>query len=202
MKLFSLLAFALPLAATDRFVYLDAETLKLRARLEARGLALGHIVPTTLFLADIRHYAAVNRMYVPFFPVSEPAPCGTSPESTRPPRRQGERDSDHGRHPRRWDALSVGTLGRDADTGAVPAAPREQDRIALRRGRSRLGLAGYTPADLGQLSVYLTAEIDPPDFEAVWREEYGVSTTPALTMVLVRELALGTHVGITGIARK
>lgn len=38
-----------------------------RAVCEGAGTSLGHVVKTTIFLTDIRHYAAMNEVYKQFF---------------------------------------------------------------------------------------------------------------------------------------
>ena len=41
--------------------------------LEAAGSGLGHVVKTTVFLADIADFAAMNAVYAEFFPENPPA---------------------------------------------------------------------------------------------------------------------------------
>lgn len=45
----------------------------LAAVLEQAGTSLGKVVKTTVFLADMGDYAAVNSVYAEFFPQSQPA---------------------------------------------------------------------------------------------------------------------------------
>jgi 2-iminobutanoate/2-iminopropanoate deaminase len=45
----------------------------LKAVLEAAGSSLAHVVKTTVFLADINDYAAVNEVYGEYFPARPPA---------------------------------------------------------------------------------------------------------------------------------
>ena len=45
----------------------------LRAVLEAAGSSLAHTVKTTVFLADMRDFAAMNTVYQEFFPSDPPA---------------------------------------------------------------------------------------------------------------------------------
>ncbi|MBI2880259.1 MAG: RidA family protein [Candidatus Tectomicrobia bacterium] len=50
------------------------ETLKnLTAFLAAAGATLDSVVKTTVFLSDMRHYAAMNEAYAKFFPKDRPA---------------------------------------------------------------------------------------------------------------------------------
>jgi 2-iminobutanoate/2-iminopropanoate deaminase len=45
----------------------------LRAVLAAAGLDLGHVVRTTIFLADLEDFATVNAVYGEYFPTDPPA---------------------------------------------------------------------------------------------------------------------------------
>lgn len=45
----------------------------LRAVLEAAGLAMGDVVKTTVFLASIGDFGAMNRVYATYFPEAPPA---------------------------------------------------------------------------------------------------------------------------------
>jgi 2-iminobutanoate/2-iminopropanoate deaminase len=47
--------------------------LNLRAVLEASGSGLDHVVKTTVFLADMNDFAAMNAVYTEFFPHDPPA---------------------------------------------------------------------------------------------------------------------------------
>jgi 2-iminobutanoate/2-iminopropanoate deaminase len=48
----------------------------LKAILTHAGLTLSHVVKTTVFLKDMNHFAAMNEVYVKYFPVAAPA-CST-----------------------------------------------------------------------------------------------------------------------------
>ncbi|MCW5850802.1 MAG: RidA family protein [Anaerolineae bacterium] len=45
----------------------------MRAILEAAGTSLDHVVKTTVFLADLGDFAAMNKVYAEFFPHNPPA---------------------------------------------------------------------------------------------------------------------------------
>jgi len=54
------------------------------ALLEAAGLSLQHVVRTTVFLADMNDFAAMNEMYRTFF--AEPYPARSTVQAARLPR--------------------------------------------------------------------------------------------------------------------
>lgn len=45
----------------------------LQGIVEAAGLSLGHVVRTTVFLADLAEFPAMNEVYATFFPQDPPA---------------------------------------------------------------------------------------------------------------------------------
>ena len=55
-----------------------------RARLEAAGLSFAHVVRTTVFLADMNDFQAMNEIYATFF--SEPYPARSTVQAARLPR--------------------------------------------------------------------------------------------------------------------
>lgn len=56
----------------------------LTAVLEESGLSLAHVVRTTIFLADINDFAAVNEIYGSYF--EQPAPARSTVQVARLPR--------------------------------------------------------------------------------------------------------------------
>ena len=55
----------------------DAEArqafVNLRTVVEATGASLGHVVRTTVFIADADDFPVMNRLFAEFFPVDPPA---------------------------------------------------------------------------------------------------------------------------------
>jgi 2-iminobutanoate/2-iminopropanoate deaminase len=45
----------------------------IEAILKAGGLSLGHVVKTTVYLADLNHFARMNQVYEQFFSANKPA---------------------------------------------------------------------------------------------------------------------------------
>lgn len=56
----------------------------LRALVEASGLSMAQVVRTTVFLADMNDFAAMNEVYKSFF--SEPYPARSTVQAARLPR--------------------------------------------------------------------------------------------------------------------
>jgi 2-iminobutanoate/2-iminopropanoate deaminase len=56
----------------------------LRALLEAAGLSFAHVVRTTVFLADMNDFQAMNEVYASFF--QEPYPARSTVQAARLPR--------------------------------------------------------------------------------------------------------------------
>jgi 2-iminobutanoate/2-iminopropanoate deaminase len=56
----------------------------IRALLEAAGLTFGHVVRTTVFLADMNDFAAINAVYASYF--SEPYPARATVQVARLPK--------------------------------------------------------------------------------------------------------------------
>jgi len=54
------------------------------ALLEAGGLTFGHVVKTTVFLADMQDFAAMNEAYRTYF--AEPYPARSTVQAARLPR--------------------------------------------------------------------------------------------------------------------
>ena len=67
------------IAAQTRRVLQNVTTL-----VEASGLTLAHVVRTTVFLADMNDFAAMNEVYRTFF--SEPYPARSTIQAARLPR--------------------------------------------------------------------------------------------------------------------
>jgi 2-iminobutanoate/2-iminopropanoate deaminase len=55
-----------------------------RALLEAAGLSFAHVVRTTVFLADMNDFQAMNEVYASFF--AEPYPARSTVQAARLPR--------------------------------------------------------------------------------------------------------------------
>jgi len=68
----------------DIAVQTDRVLRNLTALVEAAGVSLDHVVRTTVFLADMNDFAAMNEVYATFF--SAPAPARATVQVVRLPR--------------------------------------------------------------------------------------------------------------------
>lgn len=194
---------------------------QIKTVVEAAGLTMDHVVSTQLFLTDIRNYEAVNKIYATYFPNAKPSrvtvgvarlPKSAGVEITAvavrnlASKKSLNRPSGTGNVPisegiTTTDRLFLsGTLGRDSVTGEVPPGEADQVRVSFKRAKSVLQLANLNESSLVTLNVYHTKTITPEIIQKVWTEEFGNRVKGAVSIIEVNELALGTHVGVTGIA--
>ena len=194
---------------------------QIKTLVEAAGLTMDHVVSTQLFLTDAHNYEAVNKIYATYFPnikpsrvtvgvarlpgaagveitavavrdlkvkqpVSRPAGTGAVPIS------EGIKTADR--------FFLSGTLGRDPDTGAVPKSDLDQVRISFRRAKSILRLAGLTEQSLVSFNVFHTRAIKPEVIRKVWAKEFGKRIKAPVSIIEVNQMAMGTNIGVTGVA--
>lgn len=194
---------------------------QIKTLVEAGGLTMEHVVSTQLFLTDARNYETINKIYATYFPGVKPSrvtvgvarlPAGAGVEITavavrdanakQPVNRQagtGAVPISEGIKTKDRFFLS-GTLGRDADTGKVPEDAAEQVRISFQRAKSVLKLAGLTEAALVSFNVFHTRAISEAVIRQVSTQEFGKRIKAPVSMIEVNEMAMGTHVGVTGVA--
>ena len=196
---------------------------QIKTLVEAAGLTMDHVVYTHLFLTNIRNYDAVNKIYATYFPNAKPArvtfgvarlPSAGGVEinavavrnlaAKLPVARSGPNPVSAvpiTEALRTTDRLFLsGTLGRDADTGVVPKAVPDQIRMALRRAKATLRLANLTEQSLVSLTVYHTAAVKRDALAKVWAKEFGSRVKAPVSYIEVNELALGSNIGVTGVA--
>lgn len=194
---------------------------QIKTLVEAGGLTMEHVVSTQLFLTDTRNYDAVNKIYATYFanvkpsrvtvgvarlpgsagveitavavrdlamkvPVSRPGKTASVPIS------EGIKTSDR--------FFLSGTLGRDADTGAVPKSEMDQVRMSFRRAKGVLQLAGITERSLVSFNVFHTPAIKPEVIREVWAKEFGKRIKAPVSIILVNQMASGSNIGVTGVA--
>jgi enamine deaminase RidA (YjgF/YER057c/UK114 family) len=183
-------------------------------------LPQGHIVATTVYLADIADYAPMNQVYERRFPGLKPArntvaaslprgmrmainavvysgpatPRGLTPPNVRNivPITPGILTPDK--------LFIAGILGRDSNSREIPATPAAQIDMCLTRLTNVLATAQLTPAHLDQLTIYHTARIPRELLETRLKLFFGPHLSPAITLLEVPALALGAQVGIHGVA--
>jgi enamine deaminase RidA (YjgF/YER057c/UK114 family) len=183
-------------------------------------LPTGQIVATTVFLANIADYPAMNTAYEQRFPGLKPArntvqvqlPQGirmainatvytgpATPQGLTPPGVTNVVPITPAiRTPDRL--FIAGILGRDSNTGTIPNSPEAQIEMCLARLRNVLHTAGRTRSQLLQATVYHTAAIPRPLLDQALANEFGPAPAIALTTLQVPALALNANIAINGIA--
>ncbi len=183
------------------------------------------VVATTVYLADIADYAAMNRAYERYF-----APDLN--DGLKPARNTIQARLPNGQRmslnailydgPARLQGLTppgvtnlvpitpairtpdrlfiAGILGRDSNSGAIPSTPAAQIDLCLSRLANVLKTAHVAPSQVLQLTVYHTASIPRPPLEAALSAYFGPNHGVAFTILEVPALALGAQVGLNGIA--
>lgn len=184
------------------------------------ALPAGKIVATTVYLADIADYAAMNKVYETYFPVLKPA-RNTVAMKLRPGIRMalnailytGTAEL-RGLTPSGVknivpitpgiltpDRLFIaGILGRDSNSGAIPPTPEAQVDMCLTRLANVLATAGLEPRHILQATVYHTALIPRETLERGLARFFGPAPAVAFTVVEAPALALGAQVGLNAIA--
>ncbi len=183
-------------------------------------LPKGKVVATTVYLADMADYAAMNAVYETYFPGLKPArntvatklpsgvrmainatlytgesePRGVSPANVTNtvPITPGILTPDR--------FFIAGILGRDSNTGAIPATPEAQVQMCFTRLANVLNTARVAPSQMLQATVYHTSAVPREIVEEGLARYFGPNRTLAATIVEVPALALGAQVGLNGVA--
>lgn len=178
------------------------------------------VVATTVFLADIADYAAMNQVYEKHFAGLKPArntvavrlPDGarmginatvytgageirglTPPNVTNiVPITPGILTPDR--------LFIAGILGRDSNSGQIPEAAAAQIEMCLARLTRVLATASLKPEAMLQATVYHTSAIPRELLDERLRQFFGAKPAIAITILEVPALALGANVGLNGIA--
>jgi reactive intermediate/imine deaminase len=194
-----------------------------KAIVEAAGMKMDNVVYTQLYLSNIADYETVNRIWPEYFPAPLPArqtlavarmPTGTPIEinaiayrdaaKKQPVQLPGSRSpvpiSPAMLLP---DRLYLsGILGRDADSGVIPATQEAQISMAFDRARRVLAAAGMDFRNLTQLNVYLSPQLERSTFDKVAARFLPKKNGPSLAYVHATALAFGVNVGLTGTAAR
>lgn len=216
----TLILFSLVLAAENYQHVPAVECKEFRDCMEA--LPKGKFVATTVFLADMADYAAMNKIYEGYFPTLKPARNTVAVRLPRGIRMamnavlyEGDAElkglTPHGvtnvvpitpgiLTPDRL--FIAGILGRDSNSGTVPSAPQEQIDMCLARLTKVLATAQLGPKDLVQATVYHSAVVPRELVEASIARFLGPQPTIAITILEVPALALGANVALNGVARR
>lgn len=192
-----------------------------KAVLQTGGLKTDHVVFTQVYLADIKNYEAMNRIYAEYFPKNQPArsaigvarmPTGTPVEiAAIAVRDQGKKKT------LSLPGLTLpapvspavqvgsrvyltGALGRDLKTGEVAKDSKAQIKLIMDRSEAILKSAGLEMRHLIYATVYVSPEM-PMKVLAEAIDEYLPDET-AKTIVQTAALPFGATIQISGVASR
>jgi 2-iminobutanoate/2-iminopropanoate deaminase len=189
-----------------------------KAILDAAGLTPEHVVWAQVFLADMKNYGAMNRVYGSFF--TKDPPARSTIAVTRMPgetpveiavvavRNLKEKKAINDGVPRipASNAIQVGNrvyvagvLGMDAKS-AVPKDPRQQVKELVAQMRAVLSKAGLELRNMAYIHVYVDSGIPLKLLGQLLTEV--LPSEAAMSVIETAALPMGAHIEISGIASK
>lgn len=198
--------------------------LNIQGIVEAAGLTMDHIVFSHTYYLDLAHYATLNQVWPEFFKSATPParatvqvalmPTGTPfeinaiavrdrskirkielPGSKSPvPLSPGILTDD-----RLWIS---GILGRDADSGTIPATHPAQAQMAFDRLTRLLKAASLDARHLIYLNLYLTPAMSEDAVSALLAKYLPNRTNVAVSITRVPALPFGVNIGLHGVATR
>jgi reactive intermediate/imine deaminase len=189
-----------------------------RAILSQEKLGMQHVVSTQVFLADMKNYEALNRIWPTYFPKDPPTrsvvgvtrmPTGTPVEINAVALRNlGKKKVLRVPNARITEPVAAaistgdrvylsGGVGRDL-TGMVPKDSRSQLKIVVDGAEAALKLAGLQMRNLVYANIYVSPGT-PLEELATLLDEYLPDET-ARTIVQTSSLPFGANIQIAGVA--
>ncbi len=187
---------------------------------EAAGLAMDHVVYVQVYLDDMSHYEALDKVFAEFFPKLPPARgvlgVARLPEPSVQINAVAVRDlkgkqavelpnfkpnKSYSFGMLTHDRLFVSTmLGSDPATDKVPANPAAQVDFALDRLKMVVEAAGLTLGNMVFVNPYLTSEIPMRIMNEHYARRFEFGNTPGRATIEVSSLPEGAHIAYTGVA--
>jgi reactive intermediate/imine deaminase len=187
---------------------------------EAAGLTINHVVYVQVYLDDMGHYEALDRVFSEYFPKVPPARAVlgvarlpeppvqvtavavrdlTGKKPVTPSSFKANTAYSFGMLTR--DRLFVSTMpGSDPANGNVPANPAMQVDLALDRLKMVVEAAGLTLSNMVFVNPYLTSEISMRIMNEHYARRFEFGNTPARATIEVSSLPDGAHIAYTGVA--
>lgn len=187
---------------------------------EAAGLTMEHVVYTQAYLTDYSDEGPLNRVFRQYFPKAPPArstigvaklpgtPVEISAVAVRdlskkkpviPPNYPANSPLSPGVIAADRMYLS-GFLGRDINTGQIPADPAAQVQLSLDRMLQTLKTAGLDFRHMVFVNPYLTRNIPMNVMNKVYANHFEFGNTPARATIQVQGLPSGANMEFTGVA--
>jgi enamine deaminase RidA (YjgF/YER057c/UK114 family) len=194
-----------------------------KAIIEAAGLTMEHVVSMHVYYEDLKHYDLLNKVWREYFPGRAPArmtaqaaflpgptpfeinaiavrdkssitavelPGSKSPVPLSPAILLNDR------------AYISGILGRDSDSGKIPATPEAQAAMAFDRLKRVLGAVKLDARHLISLNVFTTAAMPDDVLQRALAKQLKNRGNVALTTTRVAALPFGTNIGLHGVATR
>jgi reactive intermediate/imine deaminase len=187
---------------------------------EAAGLKMENVMYTQVYLTDYSDDGPLNRAFQQYFPQAPPArstigvaalpgtPLEISAVAVRdlskkkvvvPPGYPAGAALSPGVIAGDRMYLS-GFVGRDIDTGQVPAEPAAQVQLALDHMSQTLKAAGLDLRHMVFVNPYLTAAVPMGVMNKVYASRFEFGNTPARATIQVAGLPGGANIEFTGVA--
>ena len=187
---------------------------------EAAGLTMQHVVYTQVYLTDATDEGPLNTVWKQFFPTQPPArsTIGVAKLPATPVEMNAVAVRDLSKKqtiaPPGYPASSPlspavragdrvylsGFLGRDINTGQIPADPTAQVDLALDRMQAALKAAGLDFRNMVFVNPYLTANLPMGVMNRAYAKRFEYGNTPARATIEVAGLPSGANIEFTGVA--
>jgi len=188
---------------------------------EAAGLRMEHIVYSQVYLHESTSYDVLNKVWKEFFPSNPPARAalGVHRMPTETPveinavavRNLADKKPVHAAGLNASSVVSAGMLtkdrlyisgllGREPDSGRIPADPAAQVQMALDRMKAVLTAAGLDFRHVVFVNPYLTASVPMGVMNQVYAKHFEHGNTPARATIQVAFLPHGAGMEFTGVA--
>jgi enamine deaminase RidA (YjgF/YER057c/UK114 family) len=193
---------------------------KIKAILEAAGLAMEHVVYVQVYLTDISKYDELNKAFAAAFPKNPPARAVLGVANVPEPPVQINAVAVRNLKDRRAvmpanfpqnSAFSYGILthdrlfissmaGVDPVSGKVPDDAAQQVDLALDRMKAVVQAAGLEMANVVFVNPYLTKDIPSRVMNEHYARRFEFGNTPGRATIQVTSLPGGAHIEYTGVA--
>jgi 2-iminobutanoate/2-iminopropanoate deaminase len=191
-----------------------------RAIVEAAGLTMAHVVYSHVYLNDMTHYDAMDRVWKEFFPKAPPAravlgvyrlPTDIAIEINAVAFRDltRKRSIVPSGYPQNlsWSpGMMAGTrlylsgfVGADVATGRIPPDPDAQVQLALDNMKQTLAAAGMDFRHVVFVNPYQT-DMASRQMNAIYAKHFEFGNTPARATIRVTSLPGGNTIEFTGLA--
>jgi len=187
---------------------------------EASGLTMDHIVYVQVYLDDMNHYDALNKVFADYFPKMPPARgimgvarlpqpsvqitgvavrVLTDKQPVIPANFKSNKAYSAGMLTH--DRLFISSmLGSDPSNEIVPADPAAQVDLALDRMKMVAETAGLTLGHMVFVNPYLTSDIPSRVMNERYARRFEFGNTPGRATIQVSSLPESAHIAYTGVA--